>query len=1450
MANEERSTEPPAKDPAAATPASAKPAKPRKRRWRRLVALVVLVVVLLVVFGPLIASSGLVRGIVVGRINGSIPGSVEIEGIRLSWLGDQRVTGFKLLDPSGEPVVEFERLQIGASLVKLTRGDYDLGLTELSKPVISITRDANEQLNLDLALGRDPSDEAEDEQANDRMDSGGIMHVPPSLSGQIKVTDLILRVDGVQTTEIHGDAELTIEDISRPMALSLDATAKQGKLTGSVHVAGTLSGFNAEGVLHLDRVSAEVDAEVEDLPAEALDMLLGQNGVLHAATGESVSFSSHLKCANGIEGATQSVLLKTTNGRQEFTVEWAGGVLQVTKGQGVWYAQPALAHVIQTRMGRENPLVLAGRVEVELKVNRLSVPAVIDAPTRRVHIDLAAAAAEIVLGIGDVELTGDPTLGDIVIEGLSGSVGTQRLADAITLAASGDILQGSDRGGLQLNGTISDAVDADGRLQLDRLTTNIVGHLEQVPSALVDRVIDMGGVLEEMLGSHCDVDLTSTAGARQLLTLDVRSHTPRRFSGRLPVEIIEGVLRIGDAPAIIKGQATPALVAALVPTGQIGQLAAPVDYVLTITDLRLPIPGDGDPTLQPAASRLAASLELGDAVIGDVAELGGVRLIDVRADVGGASLTAMSATLKGRLEPTAPTSQLASTAGGVVDVNITANGGLGSDGGIEAFGVDIIASAPRADVTSHLHVTSSRVTLQSNQPATIAKLLAGPQMLAALDFAVEGQPTLAGDTPVELTVDALAWPLGGGDLSTARVTGGARIDRLMLAGDPRYVGMGLTNTTATFGLDGSTNQLALHVSGETQTPQRDDAGSLVVDATLSDVLRDGALAISEAPIEATIKVERLPTGVLALAGGQLSDLEPIVGALVSVDGRAKLTGMRPMQGTGTLAVRGDYLTADTAFRAARDFRFVKPGRIQWTMQPETYRSLVGDKAKQIDLLEPAIIVVTVDELVMPAKPDSGAFGFDATQAAVSLTVASEKLSLHDVVGKQRMDLTQFRAELVGERLSEVVAFDMKGHNATSAMVAATDVMTGGTAGAAVKPPPAITFITVRPDAKAPTKKSTDPEKIEIQGRLVKLFGPDGKLNLDSATVKIDGVAGPVPMSLVPGASEEVMVIVGRMFRVDLSADLKEMDGPINASIAGLNGAAEVPIQLRDQRVTLRKEVVAETLVNREIGAKVLKNINPLLVQAMSAEKPIRLTVPAYMEIPATDGGKPKRRLTEINLADKEGAWGFDIKRATIPEARLELGTIVMDNGDILQKLMLLLKRGGGKQLTARFTPLVAHLQGGIATYDRMDIILAESFRIATWGKADFNRNRIDMVLGLTAQTLDDAFGLEGLAEDYILQIPMRGTIDDPQVDFGAATTRIAALVAKKQLGGDEGEIIGNVLDIIGGGQDGDAPPAPENGQEQPTPEENKQPQGDGEEKEDEEDIRDRLIKEGLRQLFK
>ncbi|NDD59048.1 MAG: hypothetical protein EBZ47_07370, partial [Chlamydiae bacterium] len=198
-------------------------------------------------------------------------------------------------------------------------------------------------------------------------------------------------------------------------------------------------------------------------------------------------------------------------------------------------------------------------------------------------------------------------------------------------------------------------------------------------------------------------------------------------------------------------------------------------------------------------------------------------------------------------------------------------------------------------------------------------------------------------------------------------------------------------------------------------------------------------------------------------------------------------------------------------------------------------------------------------------------------------------------------------------------------------------------------------------------------------------------------------------------------------------------------------------------------------------------VNPLSISEIRSSNPITFEVqPAGVSIPLTS---------------------FSLAKLTIPDIRIELGQVQCSNEGNLNITLGLLKSvqlSQNKYLNLWFTPIDMHIKNGVIDMDRADILIAETFDICLWGKINPITDKVNMYLGLTADCLSKAFGISELPDDYVLQIPLTGSLKDVKINTGKATAKVAALLAWQQASraganaaGPAGGALGKLMNKLG-----------------------------------------------------
>lgn len=276
-------------------------------------------------------------------------------------------------------------------------------------------------------------------------------------------------------------------------------------------------------------------------------------------------------------------------------------------------------------------------------------------------------------------------------------------------------------------------------------------------------------------------------------------------------------------------------------------------------------------------------------------------------------------------------------------------------------------------------------------------------------------------------------------------------------------------------------------------------------------------------------------------------------------------------------------------------------------------------------------------------------------------------------------------------------------------------------------------------------------------------------------------------------------LFGKTLDAEASLSLQKEESPIALSIRSPQTQMTLAGSCQGGLLRLNQPFFFQTYLTSELSRLFLKNINPLSITSIYAKSPISL------EIPPQGVSIPIMPFTPSHL--------------NIPEAHVEIGKIYCQNEGNVHIALDLLKsqqKHPGEELMLWFAPIDFHATKGVIDVERTEILIANALDIAIWGNMNLKKNYVDMTLGLPAPTLQKAFDIRGLPQDYVLTIPMKGPLNDVQIDTGKATAKLALLFAwqKRSLAGNitknpAGAIFGEVIGQLALLPDKDAviPPA-------------------------------------------
>lgn len=251
--------------------------------------------------------------------------------------------------------------------------------------------------------------------------------------------------------------------------------------------------------------------------------------------------------------------------------------------------------------------------------------------------------------------------------------------------------------------------------------------------------------------------------------------------------------------------------------------------------------------------------------------------------------------------------------------------------------------------------------------------------------------------------------------------------------------------------------------------------------------------------------------------------------------------------------------------------------------------------------------------------------------------------------------------------------------------------------------------------------------------------------------------------------------IGEMVNGNLLAELKEGHGPLQFQLDGSRGSFVLNGKLTDGVLELLQPFTAETAFSPDAVTPALKKRFPFLSLITSVETPLKINIENGSIIPLDP---------------------FNPEKLKITQGTLDLGRITVKNRGQVRDLLNLFQANSKGDISIWFTPTYFKVDDGLVQVKRMDMLLANLYPIATWGKIDLLKNRLSLIIGITGPALSNAVGV-ALDNNYMLQLSLKGTVQQPRLEKEKAAMQLGALIAQSK-GTTEGMIVGTLLDLANG----------------------------------------------------
>lgn len=507
-----------------------------------------------------------------------------------------------------------------------------------------------------------------------------------------------------------------------------------------------------------------------------------------------------------------------------------------------------------------------------------------------------------------------------------------------------------------------------------------------------------------------------------------------------------------------------------------------------------------------------------------------------------------------------------------------------------------------------------------------------------------------------------------------------------------------------------------------------------------------------------LSIDQLPITIMNSLLGEHT-LSALIGEEISLSGEGNFSLDDPENRHFSLKVIGDEFDLQGKVHLGQTISTFDPGEpliCHWKLSPTRFQSLrkLSKQQNLVTLNESTEVIGSIKQLSLPwfsSEENSveRALGFYHMSGSASLSASP--FSLFDEKRGERIKLSDLHATFNTDDLSNGFLFSGNIHG---------------------------------------EMQENSPTSTEFVVNCSHLFGQKSI----SADLYMKTVDAPLSLycelaGLNSRITSQLYALIGSKMNSEVKASLEEMRGPVAIGIQGEHGQLKLDGFFERGFLKLKSPLHSKITVTPALGDSLFEDIVPLLKGTFSAEHPIQIVVdPENFQFPV-------QNWTPKNVR---------VERSVLNFGKLQ----IKPKGALIETLQLLrVKADQNTPIEVWFTPIYMQMRDGVAHISRFDILIDQQIPIAIWGTVDFIKDRVQMTLGLSAEALSRSFGLKKLPKGYMMQLPIRGTTSDVHIDQAKSAAKVGALIAQLK-STPQGALIGNILDVLGGGLTEKKPPRP------------------------------------------
>jgi hypothetical protein len=560
-------------------------------------ALIIIISCCTVLAAPTLLSTGAGKSFLLNKINSNIPGMISIKNLKLAWFSGQHVEGFAVSDLEGNQVLGAERLTTEATLLSMILGNLHFSSTEVSGLRAEIIVDEDGTTNLQTAL-------TTAQQSPDRQPDSSSKNIimPVAITGDLSLTDIKVSITAPDIEPLLIEdisSRLTIVSPQEPIQFTLTARASQGTMSGDISLRGSVKGFDATGTLRPDQAGADIKLKLASLPTNGLDLLLNMDGLLLESLGNQLDMNVDVRVNKG--RGEIALALKSPRLKADISAVAADNYLNLTKPATVNGLLTSGLLGILTRKS-ETKLALAADVPVILEITELNAPLAGFSP------ETTTIKAKLAIADGSIRSKGP--INGLGWRNVSARIAAPNLSSDIKIGIDSAVEQQGRKGGMHVDGSLSNLFDKEGRLQPDKIDADIVIDLITMPVVILDGILGQQGLLLTALGPHIDMNASCKSVGTENLEAAVSIST-EKLTATLPISIGKRVALKNTAE--ISYLLSPELAERYLPKdGLIAGLKKPAKLQIAVSSLDAPPSlSFSDTTLQARGEIAALSLASG-----------------------------------------------------------------------------------------------------------------------------------------------------------------------------------------------------------------------------------------------------------------------------------------------------------------------------------------------------------------------------------------------------------------------------------------------------------------------------------------------------------------------------------------------------------------------------------------------------------------------------------------------------------------------------------------------------------------------------------------------------------------------------------------------------------------------------------------------------------------------